>query len=78
MALNFLVENVKWYEDYEDVIVHESLISLSKAWEEMGNKNIGGIFMRIGEEMDDIVQEGWGEHDWEWLSLHRQIVADWE
>jgi hypothetical protein len=40
-------------------------MELSKAWEDMGNKNIGGIFMRIGEEMDDIVQEGWGEHDWE-------------
>jgi hypothetical protein len=78
MALNFLVENVKWYEDFEDVKVHEELIDLSKAWEEMGNKNIGGIFMRIGEEMDDIVQEAWGEHDWEWLSIHRNIVADWE
>lgn len=78
MAINFLVENVKWYEDYEDVKCHEELIDLSKAWEEMENKNIGGIFMRIGEEMDDIVQEEWGEVDWEWLSIHRNIVADWE
>jgi hypothetical protein len=78
MAINFLAEHVKWYEDYDDVKMHEELMELSKAWEDMGNKNIGGIFMRIGEEMDDIVQEAWGEHDWEWLSLHRNIVADWE
>jgi hypothetical protein len=78
MAINFLAEHVKWYEDYEDVQVHESLMSLSKAWEEMENKYIGGIFIRIGEEMDDIVQEEWGEVDWEWLAIHRQIVADWE
>jgi hypothetical protein len=81
MALNFLVENVKWYEDYEDVMVHEDLMSLSKEWADEGetaNKHIGGIFIRIGEELDDIVQECWGEHDWEWLTIHRQIVCDWE
>jgi len=78
MALNFLANDVKWYESYEDVKMHEDLILLSKSWEEMGNESIGGIFMRIGEEVDDIVQEGWGEHDWDWLSIHREMVCDWE
>jgi hypothetical protein len=78
MAINFLASDVKWYETYEDVQCHEDLISLSKAWVEMENKNIGGIFMRVGEEMDDIVQEEWGEADWEWMSIHRQIIVDWE
>ena len=78
MAINFLVDNVKWYEDYEDVIVHEALIKLSKDWVDMENKHIGGIFMRIGEEMDDIVQEGWGEHDWDWMDIARTINVDWE
>ena len=78
MAINFLVDNVKWYEDYEDVKVHESLIQLSKDWVDMENKHIGGIFMRIGEEMDDIVQEGWGEHDWDWMDIARTINVDWE
>ena len=76
-ALNFSAEDVKWYEDYEDVKAHEALQELSKSWVENENKHIGGIFMRIGEEMDDIVEEGWGEHDWDWLSLRREIVADW-
>jgi hypothetical protein len=77
MALNFLAESVKWYETYEDVQVHEGLIDLSKAWVDMENLNIGGIFMRIGEEMDDNVAEEWGEADWDWMQLHREIVVDW-
>jgi len=78
MALNFIAYDVKWYETYDDVKVHEGLMELGQAWDEMGNKSIGGIFMRIGEEMDDIVQEGWGECDWDWLSIDRRIVCDWE
>ena len=77
MALNFFAENVKWYPSYPDVQNHEGLMDLSKAWEEMENKNIGGIFMRTGEELDDIVQESWGEHDWEWMNIIRTIEVDW-
>lgn len=84
LAINFLEEGVKWYEDYEDVKAHTALMDLSKEWAEEsdvpfkgGNKNIGGIFMRIGEETDDVVEEGWGEHDWDWMCLSRQIVVDW-
>jgi hypothetical protein len=33
--------------------------------------------MRIGEELDDIVSEEWGEADWEWMTLSRQIIVDW-
>ena len=76
-ALNFYADHVKWYEDYEDVKAHTALQDLSKSWVEDENKHIGGIFIRIGEEMDDIVEEGWGEHDWDWLGVRREIVADW-
>ena len=77
MAINFLAEGVKWYEDYEDVKGHESLVQLSREWVDMENKHIGGIFMRIGEEMDDLVEDSWGEYDWEWMQLSRQIIVDW-
>lgn len=77
-ALNFIASDVKWYEDYEDVKAHEALQDLSKAWVDMENKYIGGIFMRVGEEMDDLTEEGWGEHYWEWISMSRQIIVDWE
>ena len=78
MALNFIAYDVKWYETYEDVQVHDKLMELGQTWEDMGNKNIGGIFIRIGEEMDDIIQEAWGEHDYEWMHIHRSIECDWE
>jgi len=77
MAINFFASDVKWYESYEDVKVHEDLVQLSKDWADMENKHIGGIFTRVGEEMDDIVEEGWGEHDWDWIGVHREIVCDW-
>jgi hypothetical protein len=84
MAINFMAEGVKWYEDYEDVKCHEALMSLSKEWAEEtevpfkgGNKHIGGIFMRIGEELDDLTEEEWGEADWEWIQMSRQIIVDW-
>jgi len=77
MAINFLAENVKWYEDYEDVKAHTALQDLSKSWVDDENKHIGGIFMRIGEESDDVIEEGWGEHDWDWMCVSRQIIVDW-
>lgn len=77
MAINFFADGVKWYEDYPDVMEHTALQDLSKAWVDMENKHIGGIFMRIGEEMDDLTEEGWGEHYWEWIAMSRQIVVDW-
>ena len=68
LAINFLAEDVKWYEDYEDVKAHMALIDLCKEWCEEsdvpfkgGNKNLGGVFMRIGEELDDLTEEEWGE-----------------
>ena len=84
LAINFLVEGVKWYEDYDDVKVHVALMDLCKEWVEESdvpfkgrNKNLGGIFMRVGEEMDDLIEDCWGESDWEWMCISRQIIVDW-
>lgn len=80
MAINFLAQDVKWYEGYDDVQVHENLISLSKEWADEGetaNRHIGGIFIRIGEEIDDLIEEYWGEHDWDWIQMSREIHCDW-
>ena len=80
MALNFLTQDVKWYESYPEVQIHHDLMALSQEWADEGetaNPYIGGIFMRIGEELEDIVQEGWGEHDWDWMCIHREISVDW-
>jgi hypothetical protein len=87
LALNFFANDVKWYETYEDVKYHTELLQLAQDWAEnvdeengdtKGNKHIGGIFVRIGEETDDITEEVFGEHDWDWVRVHREVVCDWE
>jgi hypothetical protein len=61
----FEIENVKWYDDYEDV----------KAFEESREKFVdmfcidnngakGAVeIMRVGENYDDIEHDGWGEYE---------------
>jgi hypothetical protein len=85
--LNFFASDVKWYEDYEDVKCHMSLLQLAQDWAEntdekngevAGNKHIGGIFVRVGENSDDITEESFGEYDWDWVRVNREVVCDWE
>jgi hypothetical protein len=84
-ALNFLADSVKWYDDYEDVKCHMALLQLAQNWAEdgdekngiAGNTRIGGIFMRIGEDSDDVTEESFGNHDWDWMQISRQIIVDW-
>lgn len=77
LEIRFFAENVKWYEDYPDVKCHEALISLAKAWAD-DNNFIGGAFARVGEDTTDLVEEVWGQADWDWISIHRSICVDWE
>jgi hypothetical protein len=73
-ALNFLAEDVKWYEDYEDVKAHTALQDLSKAWVDMENKYIGGIFIRVGEEDDDLETDSTGDaENYMYVERTRQV-----
>jgi hypothetical protein len=54
----FKYDAVKWYEEYEYVIAHKQLLEDAKA------QGCGWEFCRIGEEPDDIEQDGGeGEED---------------
>jgi hypothetical protein len=86
-ALNFFADDVKWYEDFEDVKCHMGLLQLAQSWVDevdekngktVGNEEIGGIFVRVGESSDDITEEGFGEHSWDWVGVSRQVVVDWK
>lgn len=77
LEIRFFAESVKWYEDYPDVKRHEALVSLSKAWTN-DNEYIGGAFARVGEDTTDLVEDVWGQGDWNWISIHRSICVDWE
>jgi hypothetical protein len=80
--INFRIENVKWYESYPDVQSHEALIELAEEWvnerisQSMDN-TLGVVFVRVGEDADDIVHRGRGDYHLEWLDVSRQIICDW-
>jgi hypothetical protein len=80
LALYFYAGHVKWYESYEDVKCHEALLELSKEWADDGDSSspyIGGAFARIGEEIEDMVEECWGQGDYDWIAIHRTMHCDW-
>ena len=77
--INFACDDVKWYESYEDVKCHEALIDLASEWanDADNNSGIAYMFVRIGEENDDVEQKYGGEYDHGWLDVHRSISRDW-
>ena len=82
LTFNFFADDVKWYESYDDVKCHEALMDLSKEWADDSEDTycpyIAGAFARIGEEMEDVVEEVWGEEgSYDWISVHRSMSCDW-
>ena len=52
-SVKFEAYDVKWYDDYPDVICHTDLLNLATEYDE----KYGGVewrFVRIGEEEDDV------------------------
>jgi hypothetical protein len=88
LEINFFASQVKWYDDYPDVKCHVALMELSKEWAESNeedptryddkNPYIGGVYARIGEDVNDIEEECWGEGEYQWINIARSICVDWE
>ena len=89
--IRFVIDGVKWYEDYEDVKCHIKLLDLCDEYNERQEKNFvdGGatnikepvvsfLFRRIGESEDDLEERHGGDPDWDWVELIRYIRVDWE
>ena len=77
--INFACDDVKWYTDYPDVQCHEALINLASEWvnDEDNNSGIAHIFVRVGEDSNDVeVREG-GDVDYDWVHVERTISRDW-
>ena len=76
--LDFYTDSVKWYDEYEDVRAHTELIHLANSYcDTTANPCIGYIFIRTGEELNDIEEDYGGNYDLDWLSVTRSIVRDW-
>ena len=77
LEFRFFADYVKWYESYPEVACHEALMYLSKEWADDDHEAIGGAFARIGEEMEDTVEEVWGHGEYDWISVSRSMNCDW-
>jgi hypothetical protein len=75
MQIDFLAWHVKWYDGYKDVDCHELLFSLANDWAD-DNDYIGGVKVRIGEELDDNERDEFGVGDSEWLDIGRSIIRN--
>ena len=78
----FNAENVKWYDNYPDVMSHMALVHLAEDWtkqvrEGMLHCSIGVMFLRVGEDATDIEECFYGDYDHEWMSVSRQVITDW-
>jgi hypothetical protein len=67
-------ESVKWYDDFDDVkFFHDTLEWAHEHFD------CGYRFVRIGEELDDIVDDynepkaGWNDSLWEALEIYRAV-----
>lgn len=83
--IRFHAEGVKWYEDYEDVKCHYSLLELVDEYNERIAERdkdpspcAGYLFRRVGEDEDDVDSRHGGDPDWDWIELIRYIRVDWQ
>jgi hypothetical protein len=76
LSIYLFADGVKWYDDYPDVKCHISLMDLSKEWADE-NEYIGGAYAYMGDDMEDNVEETWGQGDYDWCCLRRFIECDW-
>jgi len=60
--LAFHVPSAKWYDDFADVRVHHNFMVDA---EELFPDDVNWLFVRIGEQDDDMQQETGGENAWD-------------
>lgn len=87
-VLGFHHEHVKWYDDYEDVKAHKTLLSdainlfnETPTGEEIPyDEQAGYRFVRLGEEDDDNVveEEGNAEQLYEYIEWYRNIEVSFK
>ena len=53
MAIKFNAYDVKWYEDFDDVICHKKLLELATDYADK-YKGVSWCYVRIGEEQGDV------------------------
>jgi hypothetical protein len=78
----FNADDVKWYDSYPDVMSHHALLELAGDWakqvfEGKLHCRIGSVFVRLGENTDDIEELFEGDYGYDWIQIERRINTDW-
>ena len=81
-AFYFTATDVKWYENYPEVMSHMALVHLAEDWasqvrEEKLLCSLGVMFLRLGEESTDVEERYHGDFELDWMYMSRQIITDW-
>jgi len=78
--LGYHADWVKWYDGYEGVKAHETLMSDSIDMFNQDEDIVGWRFVRLGEESDDNVQEEAGNSDelYEYVDWTRTMSLSFE
>ena len=78
--LGYHADHVKWYDDYEDVKAHESLMQFAldlfgEEYSDDYNSQAGYKFIRLGEETEDNIDEEGGNSEelYAYVDWHRAI-----
>lgn len=78
----FSASDVKWYESYSDVDSHMALVELAEDWVEQVREGalhckLGVVFLRVGEDSNDIEERAHGDYGYHWIQMERKIHTDW-
>ena len=75
--IRLLAEDVKWYAEYPEVKCHEKLFDKARERYDENEVGVDGAFCRVGEEMEDLVEEYFGDDPYDMVCISRQVVVDW-
>ncbi len=78
--LGYHADHVKWYEGYEGVKAHETLMEDSIDMFNQDEDIVGWRFVRLGEESDDNIQAEAGNSDelYEYVDWHKSMSLSFE
>jgi hypothetical protein len=78
--LGYHADHVKWYDEYDGVKAHETLMHDSIDMFNQDEDIVGWRFVRLGEESDDNVQEEGGNSDelYEYVDWHKSMSLSFE
>jgi hypothetical protein len=81
-AFYYSARDVKWYDNYPDVMSHMALVEQAEEWAKQVSEgklhcSIGSMFLRVGEDSTDVENRYEGDYNHDWIHTSRQIITDW-